>query len=86
MAGSFQIDEAGFDHQDRMPSVPGPEGLAWNLMVNRIAGQIPAPLREKLQCRHPIEVRPVNPMNLFAPEKREPVEIQLGQGHRQNAG
>ncbi len=74
MACSFQIEEPGFDHQDPMPSVPGPEGLSSELeLVNRIADQIPSPIREKLLCRHPIEVRPVNPMNLFAPEKRDPV-------------
>ncbi|MGA2225936.1 MAG: acyl-CoA thioesterase II [Syntrophobacteraceae bacterium] len=74
MAASFQIDEPGFDHQDHMPSVPGPDGLTSELeLVNRIADQIPPLIREKLQCRRPIEVRPVNPMNLFAPEKREPL-------------
>ena len=74
MSASFQIDESGFDHQDPAPSIPGPEGLASELeLVNRIAGQIPSPIREKLLCRRPIEVRPVNPMNPFAPEKREPV-------------
>ena len=74
MAASFQIDEPGFDHQDEMPSVPGPEGLASELeLINRIADRVPATIREKLQCRHPIEVRPVNPMNHFAPEKREPL-------------
>ena len=73
MAASFQIEEPGFDHQDRMPSVSGPEGLATELeLINRIADQIPAIIREKLLCPHPIEVRPVDPMNRFAPEKREP--------------
>ncbi|MGA2400422.1 MAG: acyl-CoA thioesterase II [Syntrophobacteraceae bacterium] len=74
MAASFQTDEPGFDHQDLAPPVPGPEGLASELeLVSRIADQIPAPIREKLLCRPPIEVRPVDPMNLFAPEKREPL-------------
>lgn len=74
LAASFQIDESGFDHQEPAPSVPGPEGLPSELeLVNRIAAQIPAPIREKLLCRRPIEVRPVNPMNPFAPEKRAPV-------------
>jgi acyl-CoA thioesterase-2 len=76
LAASFQIDEPGFEHQDPAPSVPGPEGLASELeLVNRIADQIPAPIREKLLCRRPIEVRPVAPMNPFAPEKREPVKF-----------
>jgi acyl-CoA thioesterase II len=74
LAASFQIDEGGFEHQDAAPDVPGPDGLASELeLVNRIAAQIPSPIREKLLCRRPIEVRPVNPMNPFAPEKREPV-------------
>jgi len=74
LAASFQIDEPGFEHQDPAPSVPGPEGLASELeLANRIADQIPAPIREKFLCRRPIEVRPVNPMNPFAPEKRAPV-------------
>jgi acyl-CoA thioesterase-2 len=73
MSASFQIEEPGFNHQDEMPSVPGPEGLASEIeLANRIADQIPAPIREKLLHRRPIEVRPVRPMNIFAPEKREP--------------
>ena len=73
LAASFQIDEAGFEHQDQAPSVPGPEGLASELeLAVRMAEQIPSPIREKLLCRRPIEVRPVNPMNPFAPEKRPP--------------
>ncbi len=74
MAASFQIDEPGFEHQDQAPVVPGPEGLASELeLTGRVADQIPASIREKLLFRRPIEVRPVNPMDLFAPEKREPV-------------
>jgi acyl-CoA thioesterase II len=70
----FQIGEQGFDHQDQPPFVPGPEGLASELeLAGRIAEQIPSPIREKLLCRRPIEVRPVDPMNPFAPERREPV-------------
>ena len=74
MAASFQIDEPGFEHQDPPPSVPGPEGLVSEMeLANRIADQIPAPIRQKLLYRRPIEVRPVNPMNPFAPEKRAAV-------------
>jgi acyl-CoA thioesterase II len=87
VAASFQIVEPGFDHQDRAPSVPGPEGLASELeLINRVADQIPALIREKILCRQPIEVRPVDPMNLFAPEKPRTSEIPLDQSHRQNAG
>jgi len=74
LSASFQIDEPGFEHQDPMPTVPGMDGLPSELeLANRIADQIPAAIREKLLCRRPIEVRPVNPMNPFAPERRDPV-------------
>ncbi|MGE5257027.1 MAG: acyl-CoA thioesterase II [Hyphomicrobiales bacterium] len=74
LSASFQIDEPGFEHQDPAPSVPGPESLASELeLAKRIADQIPASIRQKILCRRPIEVRPVNPVNPFAPEKRGPV-------------
>ncbi len=77
MAASFQIDEPGFEHQDQAPSVPGPEGLAPEIeIVREIAHRVPAPIWERLQCPQPIEVRPVEPTNLFSPEKREPVRHQ----------
>jgi acyl-CoA thioesterase-2 len=77
MSASFQIDEAGFEHQDQAPTVPGPEGLASEMeIVSRISDQLPARIRERLQCPQPIELRPVETMNLFSPEKREPVRHQ----------
>jgi acyl-CoA thioesterase-2 len=73
MSASFQVDEPGFEHQDAAPSVPGPDGIPSELeAAERIEAQIPAPVRDKILCRRPIEVRPVNPMNPFAPERREP--------------
>ena len=73
MSASFQVDEPGFEHQDASPSVPGPDGIPSELEAAvRIEAQIPAPVRDKILCRRPIEVRPVNPMNPFAPERREP--------------
>jgi acyl-CoA thioesterase-2 len=74
MSASFQVDEPGFDHQDGAPSVPGPEGILSELeSARRIEAQIPEAIRDKILCRRPIEVRSINPMNPFAPEKREPV-------------
>jgi acyl-CoA thioesterase-2 len=73
MSASFQLDETGFDHQAAAPSVPGPGGILSELeAAMRIESQIPEAVRDKLLCRRPIEVRPINPMNPFAPEKREP--------------
>jgi acyl-CoA thioesterase-2 len=74
MAASFQVDEPGFDHQDEAPQPPGPEGIASELeLALKVADQIPEPIREKILCRKAIEIRPVNPVNPFAPDKREPL-------------
>jgi len=72
---SFQIEEEGFDHQAPPPEgVPPPEGLRSELeWVRELADRIPEPLRTKLLCDKPIEIRNVDPMNPFAPQKREPV-------------
>ncbi len=73
MAVSFQVDEPGFNHQDSAPSVPGPDGIAPDLEnARKVADKIPAQVREKILCKKPIEFRPVNPINPFAPEKRAP--------------
>ncbi len=75
MSASFQIDEPGFDHQDEMPKVPGPEGLEREIDgARRLAERIPAGIREKLLCRKPIEIRHVNPVDPFGPAKKAPVK------------
>jgi acyl-CoA thioesterase-2 len=75
MSASFQKNEEGFDHQDAMPDVPGPEGIEPEIeMAHRLSEKIPARLLEKLICPKPIEIRLVNPMDPFAPEKRPPVK------------
>jgi acyl-CoA thioesterase-2 len=38
-----------------------------------VADKIPESIRDKILCKKPIEFRPVNPINPFYPEKREPV-------------
>jgi len=74
MSASFHIDEPGFDHQDTIPHVQGPEELESELeMARRLKDKIPPSLRDKLLCKKPIEFRPVNPQNPFAPDKRDPV-------------
>ncbi|MGD9369626.1 MAG: acyl-CoA thioesterase II [Desulfobacteraceae bacterium] len=74
MAASFQIDESGFEHQAAAPTPPGPEGImSAHELALKVADQIPEPIREKMLCRKAIEIRPVDPVNPFAPDKREPV-------------
>jgi acyl-CoA thioesterase II len=74
MAASFQVDEPGFDHQDTAPQPAGPEGIASELeLAMKVADQIPEPIRDKILCKKAIEIRPVDPVNPFAPDKREPL-------------
>lgn len=75
MSVSFQIDEEGFEHQDQAPDVPGPDGIpSERENILRVADRIPEPIRTKLLCPKPIEVRPINPMNPFSPQKKPPIK------------
>ena len=73
MEASFQIAEQGFEHQVSPPKVPGPEGIQseWEI-IRKVQHKIPEPIRSKLTCEKPIEIRPVNPINPFAPSKEKP--------------
>ncbi|MFC1823259.1 acyl-CoA thioesterase II [Thermodesulfobacteriota bacterium] len=74
MSASFQIRESGFEHQENAPEVPGPDGIESQLeMMRRMAHKIPEDVRDSYLSEKPIEMRPVDPMNFFAPEKREPI-------------
>ncbi len=74
LTASFQKAEPGFDHQDPMPDVPGPDGL---VSEHEIARQhqhlIPEAVRDKMTCEMPIEMRPVKPYNPLEPTVAEPV-------------
>ncbi|MEC9319890.1 acyl-CoA thioesterase II [Idiomarina sp.] len=73
MTASFQQHEEGFEHQDAMPDVPGPEGLVSDIDIYREHEElIPAPLRNKFISEKPIEMRFVTSYNPFKPEKDEP--------------
>ncbi len=74
MSASFQVDEPGFDHQDEAPQIVGPENIPSEMVLAQtVADKIPATIRDKILCPKPIEIRPINPYNPFAPEKREPI-------------
>jgi len=74
MAASFQVAETGFDHQDAAPQPAGPEGITSEReLALKVADQIPESIREKILCKKAIEIRPVDPVNPFAPEKRKPL-------------
>jgi len=74
MSASFQIAEPGFEHQADPPEVPGPEELRSELaMARQVQDKIPESIRAKFICDRPIEIRPVNPVNPFAPKKKKPL-------------
>lgn len=71
MSASFQIEEAGADHQLPMPEVPPPEELqSERELAEALADQVPDALRERLVRDRPIDMRPVDPINPFKPEPR----------------
>jgi acyl-CoA thioesterase II len=75
MAASFQVTEDGPEHQSPMPDVPPPEELPSELeLIRRVADRIPERLREIYTQDRPLDIRPVDPIDPFAPRPREPVK------------
>lgn len=69
MMVSFQEPEDGFEHYAPAPEVKGPEGLKSELeMRRRAADLIPEKVRDQLTRERPIEIRPLQHVNPFAPE------------------
>lgn len=74
-SASFQYDEEGFEHQDQMPPVVGPDNLPSEVeLAQRMADQLPEHIRDKLLCAKPIEVRPVTEKDPFNPKPGDPVK------------
>ncbi len=74
MSASFQTNEEGFEHQVAMPDVPPPESLMSDLQMARaVKDLIPERVREQFTCDRPIEIRQIDPVNPFKPEKKDPV-------------
>lgn len=72
MTASFQKFEQGFDHQDSMPTVPGPDGLAsYSDFIIKNQNAFPQPMRDKLLAEMPIEMRPIKQYNWLKPEKTD---------------
>jgi acyl-CoA thioesterase-2 len=76
MAASYQLPEAGVEHQSQMPAgVPRPEDLISEGELRKVvAGNVPEKYRKRFLQDQPIEFRPVEPLNPFAPDKRPPVK------------
>ena len=62
----------GFEHQDAMPDVPGPEGLVSDIDIYREHEELILHRCVTNSCEKPIEMRFVTSYNPFKPEKDEP--------------
>lgn len=70
---SFQVEEGGFDHQVDMPSAPDVNELdSESQHIEKFLPQIPDELQPLFTRARPIEIRPVDPIDLFKPEVRPP--------------
>ena len=70
---SFQVEEAGFEHQDPMPDVPPPESLKSERdLAIAVADRLPETLRAIATADRPIEIRPVEPRNPLKPKPVDP--------------
>ena len=65
LSSSFQTTEAGFEHQIKMPDVPPPESLP-ELISSEPAGIVTRDLA--------IELRPIDPVDPYKPEKSTPIQ------------
>ena len=69
MAASFHIEEDGWSHQHKMKEVKGPSGvLNRNEQRKLIADKVPEKRRANFLNPKPIEIRDVDPPDLFNPE------------------
>ena len=70
---SFHRHEDGFDHQDAMPEAVGPEGVASQLeLARQWRDCFPERLQHIYTADQPIEMRVVDPVNIFQPDVRQP--------------
>ena len=75
MSASFQLAEAGLDHQISMPEVPAPESLADAESYYRaMADKLPAAARRVLEQARPFEFRPVQPPDPLRQAKSAPLK------------
>jgi len=66
LAASFAHPETGFEHQDPMPEVPGPEELKEESELRRAAmAKLPPLMRRMAERPRPIEIRPIDPMGFI---------------------
>ena len=75
MTCSFQRPEDGFEHQPILPEVKGPEGVPSQLELARMfRDYFPERVRDIYTADKPIEMRVIDPVNIFSPSKKDPIK------------
>jgi len=75
LSASFQVEEAGFDHQMAMPDAPPPEDLPGEEeMRAQHLKNAPDGIRRYWERERLIEIRPLSLKHYFSDEKLEPVQ------------
>jgi acyl-CoA thioesterase II len=75
MSASFQVPEAGLEHQNTMPDVPPPESLRdLESHYRDVLDVLPAGARRMLEQKRPFEFRPVEPADHLRREKSAPLK------------
>jgi len=75
LTASYHGEAPGFEHQNTMPEVLGPENYASESeLANKIADHLPEQIRGIFCGEKPIEVRPVTVVNPLKPQKANPTQ------------
>lgn len=70
---NFQRPEEGMTHQQSMPEVKEPDKLLSQLEMTRMfQDMFPESVRKKFTADKPLEMKQVETINIFDPQKREP--------------
>jgi acyl-CoA thioesterase-2 len=76
LSASFQRPEEGVEHMTPMPAAPDPESLpSFRERIQSLLASANDDVRRHLLRERPIDVREVDPVDEFAPEKRPPHQL-----------
>ncbi|KPD03528.1 acyl-CoA thioesterase II [Moellerella wisconsensis] len=73
MTASFQTQEDGYQHQNLMPDIPGPDNLiSQDKIIEKIAANLPEAIRKYALRPNPFEFRPIEFYSPFDNKPQEP--------------
>ena len=76
MSASFQIEEDGLNHQDLMPDVDNFDDLPSEYdLRKKIINSVPDEYKDSFNKEWPVEVRPIDPVDLMNPEPKVPTNL-----------